>query len=101
MRSRKGSLADKAVQHAKRVTQEKELDHVFLDGNEIENVYTYEYLGSRLQCDGDDKADVKYRMIIAQSVFNSLRHMWSDPRLPQSMKLRLYRTAVCPTFTLA
>ena len=101
VRSRKGTLADKAVKHAKRVAQEKELDHVFLDGKEIENVYSFEYLGSHFQCDGDDKADVKYRMIIAQSVFNSLRHMWNDPRLPQSMKLRMYRTAVCSTFTHA
>ena len=38
-------------------------------------------------------------MIIAQSVFNSLSHMWADHRLPTTMKLRLYTSAVCSSFT--
>ncbi len=101
MRSRKGTLADRVVQLAKRKEKEKELDHVMLEGHQIENVYWFEYLGSRLQCDGDDKADVNYRMAIAQSVFSSMSHMWTDHRLPLSMKLRLYRCAVCSTFTHA
>ena len=59
----------------------------------------FDYLGSRLQCDGDEKADVQHRMNIAQAIFSALFHIWNDNRLPLSMKLRLYRTAVC--FTLA
>ena len=98
-RSRTGSLADKAVQHAKRKAKEAELDKVEIEGQPIENVYSFEYLGSRLQCDGDDKADVLYRMSIAQAVFSSYSHIWKDHRLPLSMKLRLYQTAVCSTFT--
>ena len=100
-RSRIGSLADKAVQRQKRIAKEKELDHVMIEGNEIENVYSFEYLGSRQQCDGDDKADVKYRMDIAQSRFSSLHHIWKDHRLPRSMKIRLYRSSVCSTLTHA
>ena len=68
-----------------------------LEGAQVDNVYSFEYLGSRHQCDGDDKADVHYRMIIAQSVFSSLSHMWSDHRLPITMKIRLYELAVCST----
>ena len=64
-----------------------------LKGTQVDNVYSFEYLGSRQQCDGDDKADVCYRMIIAQAVFSSLSHMWSDHRLPITMKLRLYELA--------
>ena len=51
--------------------------------------------------DGDDEADVKHRMDIAQSVFSSMFHIWKDHRLPVSMKLRLYICAVCSTFTHA
>ena len=40
-------------------------------------------------------------MTIAQNVFNSLSHMWADHRLPMNMKLRLYRSAVCSSFTHA
>ena len=100
-RSRTGSLADKAVQHAKRKALEKQRAHVMLDGNKLENVYSFEYLGSRAQCDGDDEADVRHRMAIAQSVFSSLFHIWKDHRLPRSMKLRLYRLAVCSTIAHA
>ena len=101
IRSRKGSLADKAVQHEKRKAKESELEHVTLEDNQLENVYSFEYLGSRLQCDGDDEADVKYRMNIAQTVFRTLSHIWNDHRLSMNMKIRLYRTAVCSTFTHA
>ena len=64
-----------------------------------DNVYTFEYLGSRVQCDGDDRADVDYRMAIAQTTFNSLSHMWSDHRLSTNLKIRLYIVGVCSAFT--
>ena len=53
------------------------------------------------QCDGDERADVEYRMNIAQTVFNSLCHMWADHRPSRNMKIRLYKSAVCSTFTHA
>ena len=96
LRSRKGTLVDRAVQQTKRKAGEKGLDYVVLEGQQIENVYTFDYLGSRLQCNGDDKADVGHRMSIAQSVLSSLSQ--TDHRLPLSMKLRLYWSDVCSTF---
>ena len=100
-RSRKGSLADKKVQHHKRKELEHKLPHVIVEGQQLENVYSFEYLGSRIQCDGDESADVEHRLVIAQNVFNSLHHIWTDHRLPLSMKIRLYRTSVCSSFTHA
>jgi hypothetical protein len=100
-RSRKGTLADKAVQLSKRKEVENLRDHVRIEGEEIENVHSFVYLGSKLQCDGEDTADVKHRMAIAQSEFSSLSRLWQDHRLPLSMKIRLYRSAVCSTFTHA
>ena len=46
-------------------------------------------------------ADVQYRMNLAQSTFSDLHHLWRDHRLPTSMKLRLYQSAVCSSFTHA
>jgi len=43
-------------------------------------------------------ADVKHRMVIAQSAFSDLYKLWEDCRLPLSMKLNMYSTAVCSTF---
>ena len=61
-RSRVGTLTDKAVKTAKRRAAEATLGKVEIDNNVLDNVYSFEYLGSRLQGDGDDEADVRYRM---------------------------------------
>ena len=51
MRSRKGSLADKAVQLSKRKATENVREHVYVEGKEIENVHSFLYLGSKIQYD--------------------------------------------------
>ena len=100
-RSRKGSLADKHVQHKKRKAKEEERPHVTLDNTQIDNVYSFTYLGSCFQADGDDMADVKHRINLAQATFSGLHHLWRDHRLPISMKVRLYQAAVCSSVTHA
>ena len=98
VKSRKGSLADKTVQKQKRKAHENELDQVKID-EPLDNVYSFQYLGSRIQCDGDERADVEYRMAIAQTTFNSLSHMWTDHRLSRDMRIKLYASGVCSAFT--
>ena len=94
-------MADKAVQRSKRKVLEAERQHVTVNGTEIENVDSFVYLGALQQGDGDEEADVKHRMAIAQAAFNGLFHLWKDMRLSLSMKLRLYLACVCSTFTHA
>ena len=60
----------------------------------LEKVLNFEYHGSRLQCDGDD-----HRMDIAQAVFDSLSHLWTDHRLYRETKLSLYKLSVCSSLT--
>ena len=100
-RSRTGSLADKAVKKKKRKEKEAEREHVKINGEDIDNVPSFEYLGSLVPNDGDDMTDVQHRMNIAQARFSGLFHIWKDHRLPVTMKLRLYICAVCSTFTHA
>ena len=78
LRSRIGSLADKAVQHSKRKALEEKRSHVTVNGTEIENVHNFIYLGAKQQGDGDEVADVKHRMEIAQAAFNGLYHLWKE-----------------------
>ncbi len=66
----------------------------------LENVYSFEYLGARMQCDGAD-TDVRHRMAIAQTTFGSLSSIWTDHRLSCAFKLRTYRLAVCSTVSHA
>ena len=100
-RSRRGSLADRAVQTAKRRAAEALLSQVYAGNTPLENVYSFEYLGARMQCDGTDDADVRYRMAIAQTTFGSLSSIWTDHRLSRALKLRTYQLAVCSTLTHA
>ena len=97
--SRLGTLTDKAVKTAKRRAAEATLGKVQIENNVLDNVYSFEYLGSRLQCDGDDEADVRYRMDIAQAAFAALSHLWMDHRLSRNTKRRLYNLCVCSTLT--
>ena len=46
IRSRKGSPADKAVQLVWRKKREEELPRVMIEGQALENVYSFEYLGA-------------------------------------------------------
>ena len=59
-RSRKGSLADRAVQFSKRKEKAAQQEHVYVNGHQLENVVQFEYLGCRLSGDGDESADVSY-----------------------------------------
>ena len=78
---------------------ESALDKVYVGNEALDNVLQFEYLGSQLQGDGEDEADVRHRMDVAQAAFGSLSHLWSDHRLSRATKLRLYRTSVCSTLT--
>ena len=56
--SRLGTLTDKAVKTAKRWAAAATLGKVQIEKSVLGNVYSFEYLGSRLQCERDDEADV-------------------------------------------
>ena len=58
-----------------KIANESKLEHGVIEGQQLENMYSFEYPGSRMQCDGDDSADVKYRMDIAQARFSSLHRI--------------------------
>ena len=98
--SRVGFLTDKAVKSSKRRATEASLDKVVIGSDPpLEKVPHFQYLGSRLQGDGSDEADVGHRLEIAQSAFSTLSHLWADHRLSRATKLRLYRVCVCSSLT--
>ena len=99
-RSRVGSLTDKAIKSSKSRAAEASLDNVVIGSDPpLENMPHFQYLGSRLQGDGSDEADVDHRLEIVQSAFSSLSHLWADHRLSRTTKLRLYRVCVCSSLT--
>ena len=62
-------------------------------------MYQFDYLGCRFTSDGDNAADMRHRMAIAGERSRSLNYLWSDNRLPRSLKFRLYAASVCSTLT--
>ena len=101
-RSRRGSLTDTAVKTAKRRAAEATLDKVSIGDDVLENVLNFEYLGSRLQCDGNNQVDVRHHMDIAQAAFRLLSHLWTGQRLSclsWETKLPLYKLSVCWSLT--
>ena len=78
-RSRLGTLTDKAVKTAKRRVAEAALNKVNVGNEALDNVLYFEYLGSQLQGDGEDEADVRHRMDVAQAAFGSLSHSVERP----------------------
>ena len=97
--SRQGQLADKAVKLAKRKASAALIPPVVMEGEALESVYQFDYLGCRFTSDGDDAVDMSHRIAIAGERSRSLDYLWHDNRLPRSLKLRLYAASVCSTLT--
>ena len=89
---RRGQLADKTVKLVKRKASAALLPPVVMEGESLESVYQFDYLGCRFTSDGDDAPDMRHRMTIAGERSRSLDYLWRDNRLPRSLKLRLYYT---------
>ena len=75
------------------------LQPVVMEGESLETVYKFDYLGCRFSSDGDDAADMRHRMVIAGERSRRLDYLWRDNRLPRSLKLRLYAARVCSPLT--
>ena len=54
------------------------MNQVYVGHTSLDNVYSFEYLGARMQCDGADDAGVRHRMAIAQTTFGSLSRIIMD-----------------------
>ena len=91
----RGSTADKDTRNQMKKEAQEKLEHVMCEGDEIANVWTSKYLGSRFRADGDQIVDVKARMASAATVAGKMRHVWSSTTIPLKLKLRIYQTGVC------
>ena len=91
----KNSLADKAVQAAKREELQKGRPLVYCEGVKVKNVDLFKYLGSLFACNGDQQVDTKARIAMAMTRSGQLSHLFDSPELGKRLKLRLYKVAVC------
>ena len=67
---------------------------ILVDGNPVDSVSTFTYLGSLQSSDGYCRPDVRRRITLASSVMSYLDCIWKECRLPLPIKIRVYLALV-------
>ena len=74
---------------------------ITVDGNTVEQVDNFTYLGSIQSSNGGSQVDIKRRIALASSVMSSLQQVWRDRYLSLATKIRVYQTLVLPVLLYA
>ena len=67
---------------------------ISINGEELENVSTFTYLGSEINCEESSTADINCRIGKARSTFTMMRAIWASNQYSRGTKLRLYKSNV-------
>ena len=70
---------------------------VFMNGQELEEVSAFKYLGATLTKDSRSTVEIKSRIAIATSTMAKLDKIWRNKEIRFSTKMRLYRALVLST----
>ena len=65
-----------------------------IEGEEIEEVKSFQYLGSVFTADGGADEDVENRLLKAKQAFAALRNIWRANQISRNVKLKFFRTNV-------
>lgn len=65
-----------------------------LEGNQIEKVPSFTYLGSQISPDGGCRDDIKARIRKAQCAYGQLRNIWRSKQLSLNTKIRIFNSNV-------
>ena len=65
------------------------LMRIYVNGNRVDPVSDFTYLGSSQSSDGQCRPDMRRRIGLASTVMSSLHNIWKDKRLSLSIKLRV------------
>ena len=99
--SRKGTVADRVVNRHKVEQVHQALDKVKIGTEELENVYSFVYLGSEVPSDGDPDITLKHRIDIAWGRFVEYWKVLTAAKLPVGKRIRLMITLVTSSLTYA
>jgi len=69
-------------------------DTISVNGNVVDAVSDFTYLGSSQSSDGQSHLDIRRPIGFASAVMSSLDNIWKDKRLSLSIKLRVYLALV-------
>ena len=69
-------------------------DYIRIEGEKVEDVESFVYIGSVLDKLGGTEADIKRRLVLARIAFTSLQNIWRSGRFSQKTKLRILNSNV-------
>ncbi|VDP48168.1 unnamed protein product [Schistosoma margrebowiei] len=67
---------------------------ITLDGETLEDVESFTYMGSIIDEQGGSDADVKARIGKARTAFLQLKNMWNSKQLSTNIKVRIFNTNI-------
>lgn len=67
---------------------------ILVNGNIIEDVSEFSYLGSIISTDGGADADVRSRINKARHAYTSLARVWQSSQISKKHKIRIFNTSV-------
>ena len=85
----------------------KEDNTFMIDGNNLEVVQHFEYLGSYINNKGDCSEEIRRRLALARNVVHGMQKLWKSRMISTTLKVRLLRatafsvaTYACESWTL-
>ena len=67
---------------------------IAVDGDNLERVDRFVYLGSTMCEDGDVRREIRTRIGKASSAFNNMKKVWNSSGISQKTKLKLFNAIV-------
>ena len=67
---------------------------VIIDGQEVEDVDSFDYLGARITKHGGTKDEIKIRLGKGTGAFNKLAKIWRSGQLCKTTKIRIFNSSV-------
>ena len=72
-------------------------ENIKLNGDEIEEVDDFTYLGSKMSNTGDGEVEIRARLAKASQAFTSIRSTWKARNIRLKTKLRIFKSNVIST----
>ncbi|VDP58735.1 unnamed protein product [Schistosoma margrebowiei] len=87
-------LSQTQQQMQERRTNTEYTNPITIDGEDLEDVKTFTYLGSIIDEQGGSDADVKARIGKARAAYLKLKIIWNSKQLSTNIKVRIFNTNV-------
>ena len=69
---------------------------LIIDGNEVESVSKFNFLGSLITKEGGCSQEIRHRLNMASSAMTNLSKIWADRGITKITKFRLVQALVFP-----